>query len=114
MMVVEMDGHYVKPLVVRNINIYSGEPYSVRIATVTHPAHVYIPPPRSDLWHLHGHNFWVLGYGVGRSDPVVHTAAYNPSDPIFKNTVAHGAPLWVDGDAAEDRQPSVWVFRCHI
>jgi FtsP/CotA-like multicopper oxidase with cupredoxin domain len=35
MTVVEADGHYVKPFVVKNLNIYSGETYSVLISRVS-------------------------------------------------------------------------------
>ncbi|EER98805.1 hypothetical protein BDA96_02G194300 [Sorghum bicolor] len=279
MTVVEADGHYVKPFVVKNLNIYSGETYSVTItadqdpnrnywvasnvisrepgtptgtailsyysgrssprkpppttpptgpawndttyrfrqsvATVAHPAHVQPPPPRADRtilllntqnkidgrikwalnnvsftlphtpylvamksgllgafdqrpppetyahqgydvyapppnpaatvsdglyrlqfgsvvdvvlqnanmlaanksethpWHLHGHDFWVLGYGIGRFDPAVHPASYNLKDPILKNTVAVHPYGWTALRFKADN-PGVWAFHCHI
>jgi len=279
MTVVEADGHYVKPFVVKNLNIYSGETYSVLIkadqnpnrnywlasnvvsrepgtptgtavlsyyggrssprkpppttpptgpawndttyrfrqsvATVAHPAHVQTPPPRADRvilllntqnkidgrikwalngvsftlphtpylvamkrgllgtfdqrpppetythqgydvyapppnpnatvsdglyrlrfgsvvdvvlqnanmlaanksethpWHLHGHDFWVLGYGIGRFDPAVHPASYNLKDPILKNTVAVHPYGWTALRFKADN-PGVWAFHCHI
>ncbi|PWZ13214.1 L-ascorbate oxidase [Zea mays] len=275
MTVVEADGHYVKPFVVKNLNIYSGETYSVLIkadqdpnrnywlasnvvsrqpatptgtailsysgdrappsttpptgpawndtmyrfqqsvATVAHPAHVQPPPPRADRtilllntqnkidahikwalngvsftlphtpylvamkrglldtfdqrpppetyahqgydvyappqnpnattsdglyrlrfgsvvdvvlqnanmlapnksethpWHLHGHDFWVLGYGIGRFDPAVHPASYNLKDPVLKNTVAVHPYGWTALRFKADN-PGVWAFHCHI
>ncbi|KAL6339191.1 hypothetical protein AAG906_024342 [Vitis piasezkii] len=37
-------------------------------------------------WHLHGHNFWVLGYGEGKFDNFSDPIKYNLIDPIMKNT----------------------------
>lgn len=41
MMVVEADGHYVEPFVVQNLNIYSGETYSVLIKADQDPSRNY-------------------------------------------------------------------------
>uniref|UniRef100_A0A453KPV8 Plastocyanin-like domain-containing protein n=1 Tax=Aegilops tauschii subsp. strangulata TaxID=200361 RepID=A0A453KPV8_AEGTS len=41
MTVVETDGHYVKPFVVKNLNIYSGETYSVLIKADQDPNRNY-------------------------------------------------------------------------
>ncbi|CAM0951149.1 unnamed protein product [Alopecurus aequalis] len=64
-------------------------------------------------WHLHGHDFWVLGYGVGRFDPAVHPATYNLKDPILKNTVAVHPYGWTALRWRADN-PGVWAFHCHI
>ncbi|KAK3411651.1 hypothetical protein EUGRSUZ_I00386 [Eucalyptus grandis] len=45
-------------------------------------------------WHLHGHDFWVLGYGTGKFD-----AENDPKNP----------PLRFVAD-----NPGVWAFHCHI
>ncbi|KAL6844646.1 hypothetical protein ACP4OV_025305 [Aristida adscensionis] len=64
-------------------------------------------------WHLHGHDFWVLGHGVGRFDPAVHPAAFNLRDPIMKNTVAVHPYGWTALRFRADN-PGVWAFHCHI
>uniref|UniRef100_A0A0D9XD08 L-ascorbate oxidase n=1 Tax=Leersia perrieri TaxID=77586 RepID=A0A0D9XD08_9ORYZ len=64
-------------------------------------------------WHLHGHDFWVLGYGYGRFDPAVHPATYNLKDPIMKNTVAVHPFGWTALRFKADN-PGVWAFHCHI
>ena len=64
-------------------------------------------------WHLHGHDFWVLGYGIGRFDPAVHPSTYNLRDPILKNTVAVHPYGWTALRFKADN-PGVWAFHCHI
>jgi L-ascorbate oxidase len=64
-------------------------------------------------WHLHGHDFWVLGYGIGRFDPAVHPATYNLKDPILKNTVSVHPYGWTALRFKADN-PGVWAFHCHI
>ena len=36
-------------------------------------------------WHMHGHSFWVLGYGLGQYDP--KTAVLNTVNPLRRDTV---------------------------
>ncbi|TVU07925.1 hypothetical protein EJB05_41302, partial [Eragrostis curvula] len=38
-------------------------------------------------WHLHGHDFWVLGYGEGRYNHTVHSQKLNKVNPPLRNTV---------------------------
>ena len=64
-------------------------------------------------WHLHGHNYWVLGYGVGKFDLENDTKKFNFRNPILKNTV----PLHSYGWTAlrfQANNPGVWPFHCHI
>ncbi|GAB2278620.1 hypothetical protein Dimus_013299 [Dionaea muscipula] len=64
-------------------------------------------------WHLHGHDFWVLGYGTGKFDLAKDERNYNLIDPIKKNTV----PLHPYGWTAlrfRANNPGVWLFHCHI
>ncbi|KAI4310685.1 hypothetical protein MLD38_035643 [Melastoma candidum] len=64
-------------------------------------------------WHLHGHDFWVLGYGTGKFDPDEDPQKYNLVNPIMKNT----APLHPFGWTAlrfVANNPGVWAFHCHI
>ncbi|KAJ0041299.1 hypothetical protein Pint_26656 [Pistacia integerrima] len=64
-------------------------------------------------WHLHGHDFWVLGFGDGQYDMENDDANYNLENPIMKNTV----PLHPYGWTAlrfQANNPGIWLFRCHI
>ncbi|KAJ3677322.1 hypothetical protein LUZ60_003046 [Juncus effusus] len=64
-------------------------------------------------WHLHGHDFWVLGYGFGKFDPKTNPKKYNLKDPILKNTVAVHTLGWTALRFKADN-PGVWAFHCHI
>lgn len=64
-------------------------------------------------WHLHGHDFWVLGYGVGKFDRVSDPSKFNLVDPIMKNTVAVHPFGWTALRFRADN-PGVWAFHCHI
>lgn len=64
-------------------------------------------------WHLHGHDFWVLGYGTGKFDMKTDTASYNLKNPIMKNSVPLHPYGWTALRFKADN-PGVWVFHCHI
>ncbi|KAG6767298.1 hypothetical protein POTOM_028495 [Populus tomentosa] len=64
-------------------------------------------------WHLHGHDFWVLGYGKGKFDPINDPKKYNLVDPIMKNTVPVHLFGWTALRFKADN-PGVWAFHCHI
>ncbi|KAI4333277.1 hypothetical protein L6164_018109 [Bauhinia variegata] len=67
----------------------------------------------SHPWHLHGHNFWVIGFGDGKFDIENDPKKYNLVNPIMKNTV----PLYPYGWTAirfQADNPGVWIFHCHI
>ncbi|KAI4317234.1 hypothetical protein L6164_025123 [Bauhinia variegata] len=64
-------------------------------------------------WHLHGHDFWVLGYGKGKFDMYKDPAKYNLVNPIMKNTVAVHPFGWTALRFRTDN-PGVWAFHCHI
>ncbi|KAH6796660.1 Cupredoxin superfamily protein [Perilla frutescens var. hirtella] len=64
-------------------------------------------------WHLHGHDFWVLGYGEGKFDRVNDSSKFNLVDPIMKNTVAVQPFGWT-ALRFEANNPGVWAFHCHI
>ncbi|KAL2531494.1 Cupredoxin superfamily protein [Abeliophyllum distichum] len=64
-------------------------------------------------WHLHGHDFWVVGYGKGKFDKFKDPKNYNLVNPIMKNTV----PVHPYGWTAlrfQANNPGVWAFHCHI
>lgn len=64
-------------------------------------------------WHLHGHDFWVLGYGVGSFDKSKDPASFNLVNPPVRNTVAVFPYGWV-AIRFEANNPGVWPFHCHV
>lgn len=64
-------------------------------------------------WHLHGHDFWVLGYGIGKFNKLNDSKSFNLVDPIMKNTVAVHPFGWTALRFRADN-PGVWAFHCHI
>ncbi|KAI8536194.1 hypothetical protein RHMOL_Rhmol10G0237000 [Rhododendron molle] len=64
-------------------------------------------------WHLHGHDFWVLGYGKGKFDINSDQKKYNLTNPIMKNTVSVQPYGWTAIRFVADN-PGVWAFHCHI
>ncbi|EPS62205.1 hypothetical protein M569_12585 [Genlisea aurea] len=64
-------------------------------------------------WHLHGHDFWVLGYGSDKFDKEKDPEKYNLVNPIMKNTVAVQPYSWTALRFRADN-PGVWAFHCHI
>ncbi|KAK4268900.1 hypothetical protein QN277_022127 [Acacia crassicarpa] len=61
--------------------------------------------------HLHGHSFYVIGYGTGNYNP--KTAQFNLVDPPYLSTVGvpvgGWAAIWFIAD-----NPGVWYMHCHI
>lgn len=74
-----------------------------------------IAPNNSEThpWHLHGHDFWVMGYGEGKFDAVNDPKNYNLVNPIMKNTVPVHRYGWTALRFRADN-PGVWAFHCHI
>ncbi|XP_028763496.1 L-ascorbate oxidase-like [Neltuma alba] len=64
-------------------------------------------------WHLHGHDFWVLGYGKGKFDINNDPKKYNLVNPIMKNTVPVHSYGWTALRFRTDN-PGAWAFHCHI
>ncbi|BFG35359.1 hypothetical protein CerSpe_216330 [Prunus speciosa] len=64
-------------------------------------------------WHLHGHDFWVLGYGEGKFDRFNDPKKYNLVNPIMKNTVPVHRYGWTALRFRADN-PGAWAFHCHI
>ncbi|KAL8055618.1 hypothetical protein ABFX02_04G067800 [Erythranthe guttata] len=64
-------------------------------------------------WHLHGHDFWVLGYGEGKFDEETDVAKFNLRDPPLKNTAVVYPFGWTALRFVTDN-PGVWAFHCHI
>ncbi|KAI8536192.1 hypothetical protein RHMOL_Rhmol10G0236900 [Rhododendron molle] len=64
-------------------------------------------------WHLHGHDFWVMGYGKGKFDIHKDPKKYNLVDPILKNTVSVQPYGWT-ALRFRANNPGVWYFHCHV
>ncbi|EAZ01380.1 hypothetical protein OsI_23413 [Oryza sativa Indica Group] len=64
-------------------------------------------------WHLHGHDFWVLGYGDGRYDPAAHAAGLNAADPPLRNTAVVFPHGWTALRFVANNT-GAWAFHCHI
>ncbi|KAG7023883.1 hypothetical protein SDJN02_14910, partial [Cucurbita argyrosperma subsp. argyrosperma] len=64
-------------------------------------------------WHLHGHDFWVLGYGDGKFSAAVHGRKLNLKNPPLRNTVVIFPNGWTAIRFVADN-PGVWAFHCHI
>ncbi|KAJ0709138.1 putative oxidoreductase [Helianthus annuus] len=64
-------------------------------------------------WHLHGHDFWVVGYGRGKFNVSEDPKRYNLVNPIMKNTVPVHPYGWTALRFIADN-PGVWAFHCHI
>ncbi|XP_078446125.1 laccase-15-like [Wolffia australiana] len=63
--------------------------------------------------HLHGYNFYVVGWGFGNYNRKKHTPLYNLVDPPLMNTF--GVPR--NGWAAirfRALNPGVWFMHCHL
>ncbi|KAK9939404.1 hypothetical protein M0R45_016100 [Rubus argutus] len=64
-------------------------------------------------WHLHGHDFWVLGYGEGKFDPQRDESKLNLRNPPLRNTAVIFPYGWTALRFVADN-PGVWAFHCHI
>ncbi|VVB16913.1 unnamed protein product [Arabis nemorensis] len=64
-------------------------------------------------WHLHGHDFWVLGYGEGKFRRGIDEKTYNLKNPPLRNTVVVYPFGWTALRFVTDN-PGVWFFHCHI
>lgn len=63
-------------------------------------------------WHLHGHDFWVLGYGEGKFTKG-DEANFNLKNPPLRNTVVIFPYGWTALRFVADN-PGAWAFHCHI
>eukprot|EP00250_Pteridium_aquilinum_P013203 c21197_g1_i1 orf=236-1981(+) len=74
-----------------------------------------LTPNNSEVhpWHIHGHDFWVLAYGLGVFDPAIHPKTFNLENPPLRNTVALYPYGWTAVRFVADN-PGVWPFHCHL
>ncbi|XVF05647.1 hypothetical protein REPUB_Repub05bG0190700 [Reevesia pubescens] len=63
-------------------------------------------------WHLHGHDFWVLGYGEGKFKEE-DEKTFNLKNPPLRNTAVIFPYGWTALRFVADN-PGVWAFHCHI
>ncbi|KAF5727566.1 L-ascorbate oxidase-like [Tripterygium wilfordii] len=63
-------------------------------------------------WHLHGHDFWVLGYGEGKFRDG-DEKKFNLKNPPLRNTAVIFPFGWTALRFVTDN-PGVWAFHCHI
>lgn len=64
-------------------------------------------------YHLHGHDFWVLGYGDGKFEPGVDEKKFNLTRAPLRNTAVIFPYGWTALRFKADN-PGVWAFHCHI
>ncbi|KAI7743636.1 hypothetical protein M8C21_012058 [Ambrosia artemisiifolia] len=63
-------------------------------------------------WHLHGHDFWVMGYGEGKFSKK-NIGKFNLKNPPLRNTAVIFPYGWTALRFVTDN-PGVWAFHCHI
>ncbi|KAI3686049.1 hypothetical protein L1987_79719 [Smallanthus sonchifolius] len=63
--------------------------------------------------HLHGFNFYILGWGFGNFDPCKDPLKYNLVDPPFRNTVLVPINGWAT-IRFRAINPGVWFLHCHL
>ncbi|WZY79898.1 hypothetical protein YC2023_026282 [Brassica napus] len=63
--------------------------------------------------HLHGFNFYVLGYGFGNYDPIRDADKLNLVNPQMHNTVGVPPGGWVVL-RFKANNPGAWMFHCHM
>ncbi|XP_052110395.1 laccase-15-like [Arachis duranensis] len=63
--------------------------------------------------HLHGHSFYVVGWGFGNFDKDKDPLTYNLVDPPYQNTIAIPKNGWVT-IRFKAQNPGVWFMHCHL
>ncbi|KAF7815489.1 L-ascorbate oxidase [Senna tora] len=63
-------------------------------------------------WHLHGHDFWVLGYGEGKFKDG-DEKLFNLKNPPLRNNVVVFPYGWT-ALRFRANNPGVWTFHCHM
>ncbi|KAH9295283.1 hypothetical protein KI387_038871, partial [Taxus chinensis] len=74
-----------------------------------------LDPNNSEIhpWHLHGHEFWIMGYGEGVFDSKRDPKTYNLVNPPLRNTVALFPYGWT-ALRFRANNPGAWIFHCHL
>ncbi|KAK7343787.1 hypothetical protein VNO77_12821 [Canavalia gladiata] len=63
--------------------------------------------------HLHGHSFYVVGWGFGNFDKDKDPLNYNLVDPPYQNTITVPTSGWV-AIRFWAKNPGVWFMHCHL
>ncbi|KAI4352808.1 hypothetical protein L6164_007026 [Bauhinia variegata] len=63
--------------------------------------------------HIHGFNFYVVGFGYGNFDKEKDPMKYNLIDPPLKNTVVVPKNGWA-AIRFRATNPGVWLMHCHL
>ncbi|KAK6115434.1 hypothetical protein DH2020_007703 [Rehmannia glutinosa] len=63
--------------------------------------------------HLHGHSFYVVGWGFGNFDQNRDPINYNLVDPPLQNTIAVPRNGWT-AIRFRANNPGVWLMHCHL
>nr|GMD52164.1 laccase-14-like [Ipomoea batatas] len=63
--------------------------------------------------HLHGHSFYVVGWGFGNFDKNKDPQNYNLVDPPLQNTIAVPKNSWT-AIRFKANNPGVWLMHCHL
>lgn len=63
--------------------------------------------------HVHGHNFFIVGWGMGNYNVGKDPAKYNLIDPPERNTVGVPKGGWAAIRFKADN-PGVWFIHCHL
>lgn len=63
--------------------------------------------------HVHGHNFFIVGQGLGNYNVGKDPANYNLADPPERNTVGVPKGGWAAIRLKADN-PGVWFIHCHL
>jgi L-ascorbate oxidase len=115
---------------VKSYDVFSPPPPELQNATFGSPVYIFkkdsvvdvivqnantLTPNNSEIhpWHLHGHDFWVLGYGRGRYNSKKDPANFNLKNPPVRNTVAVFPYGWVAIRFVASN-PGAWPFHCHV
>ncbi|XP_024403105.1 laccase-12 [Physcomitrium patens] len=64
-------------------------------------------------FHLHGHDFYVVGQNYGVYDPVQSPKTFNLKDPPLFNTIGVPNGGWV-ALRFKANNPGVWLLHCHF
>ena len=102
----------VNPNTTKSSGVYTLE-YNTTVDVILQNANA-LAPNVSEIhpWHLHGHDFWVLGYGEGRFTEK-DAKSFNLKNPPLRNTAVIFPYGWTALRFVTDN-PGVWAFHCHI
>ncbi|KAH7429849.1 hypothetical protein KP509_09G068500 [Ceratopteris richardii] len=64
-------------------------------------------------WHLHGHDFWVVGQGLGKFDPEKDPKSYNLKNPPLRHTVPLFPYAWTTLRFKADNM-GVWLLHSTV